>query len=110
MTDPLSADSWRKQCVIDDKVTMLTLESVLALEDATPFREMQIKDGEAFILVFSITSRFSFEQILNMRYEILRVKDKDSLPMILVGNKSDCELDRVVAKMGMSSEILRHRT
>ncbi|CAO3599903.1 unnamed protein product [Absidia cylindrospora] len=60
-------------------------------------REQYMRNGEGFILVYSITSRLSFEEISTFYQQIRRVKDKDFFPMILVGNKCDLENDRQVS-------------
>merc|ERR1711916_133607 len=44
-----------------------------------------------------ITSRSSFDEVATFREQIIRVKDADSVPMVLVGNKSDLETDRQVS-------------
>jgi len=46
--------------------------------------------------VFAITSRSSFEEIDVFREQILRVKDEDDVPMVLVGNKCDLQEERQV--------------
>ena len=57
-----------------------------------------MRTGEGFICVYSVTSRDSFDEISTFRQQILRVKDKDSYPMIIVANKCDLENDRKVSK------------
>lgn len=52
-------------------------------------REQYMRTGEGFLLVYSIGSRASFEETLLFQQQILRVKDRDHFPMILVGNKAD---------------------
>ena len=52
-------------------------------------REQYMRTGEGFLLVYSITSRQSFDEILVFQQQILRVKDKDYFPIIVVGNKCD---------------------
>lgn len=47
-------------------------------------------------MVYSITSRSSFDEITSFREQILRVKDADKSPMVLVANKSDLENERQV--------------
>ena len=42
----------------------------------------------------------SFEEIYKFQRQILRVKDRDEFPMILVGNKADLELQRQVSPTG----------
>ena len=43
------------------------------------------------------SSFFSYEEIKGFEQQILRVKDRDSFPMILLGNKCDLESERQVA-------------
>jgi small GTP-binding protein len=66
-------------------------------------REQYMRTGEGFLLVYSITSRQSFEEILTFQQQILRVKDKDYFPMIVVGNKCDLEGEREVSTEGALS-------
>ena len=59
-------------------------------------RDQYMRTGQGFLLVYAITSRGSFDEIVAFKEQILRVKDKDKVPMILVGNKSDLEPERQV--------------
>jgi GTPase KRas protein len=63
-------------------------------------REQYMRTGEGFLLVYSITSRQSFEEITTFQQQILRVKDKDYFPMVVVGNKCDLEGERDVSRAG----------
>lgn len=65
-------------------------------------REQYMRTGEGFLLVYSITSRESFEEIRTFQQQILRVKDKDAFPMVVVGNKLDLAHERRVSVEGMS--------
>lgn len=65
-----------------------------------------MRTGEGFLLVYSITSRQSFDEILVFQQQILRVKDKDYFPIIVVGNKCDLEGERQVSKQGMFDFVL----
>lgn len=47
--------------------------------------------------MFSVTDFASFEEIFKFHRQILRVKDRDEFPMLMVGNKSDLEAQRVVS-------------
>lgn len=71
-------------------------------------REQYMRTGEGFLLVYSITSRNSFEEISTFHQQILRVKDKDSFPVILIANKCDLEYERQVGMNGtyLSPHIL----
>lgn len=63
-------------------------------------REQYMRTGEGFLLVYSITSRPSFEEISTFHQQILRVKDQDSFPVVVVANKSDLEYERQVGMNG----------
>jgi len=95
--DPTIEDSYRKQCVIDDRVAHLDILDTAGQEEFSAMREQYMRTGEGFLLVFSVTDRSSFEEIPRFHTQILRVKDKDEFPMILVGNKSDLEAERTVS-------------
>lgn len=60
-------------------------------------RDQYMRTGQGFLLVYAINNRVSFDEIDTNYYgQILRVKDKDWVPMVLVGNKSDMEDQRQV--------------
>ena len=56
-----------------------------------------MKNGQGFVLVYSITAQSTFNDLQDIREQILRVKDKN-VPLVLVGNKCDLEESRVVAR------------
>ena len=69
--------------------------------------EEQIKWADAFILVFSITDRCSFDELIRLRFLVRHSKKTrrvttgglnylDEPPTFLVGNKSDLEHERLV--------------
>ncbi|KXG47521.1 Small GTPase superfamily, Rab type [Penicillium griseofulvum] len=93
-----SADSYRKQCVIDDEVALLDVLDTAGQEEYSAMREQYMRTGEGFLLIYSITSRQSFEEIMTFQQQILRVKDKDYFPIIVVANKCDLEKERVVSE------------
>ena len=99
-TDRYSLDSYRKQCVIDDEVALLDVLDTAGQEEYSAMREQYMRTGEGFLLVYSITSRQSFEEIVTFQQQILRVKDKDYFPIIVVGNKCDLENERQVSTEG----------
>jgi GTPase KRas protein len=72
-------------------------------EEFTALRDQSIRDGDAFVLAFSISSRHTFSQIRRFLNQIQDVKN-EAVPMILVGNKSDLGPDwrEVPAQEGTS--------
>lgn len=52
--------------------------------------------GQGFLLVYSITSLNTLTELSDLRDQILRIKEAESVPIVIVGNKSDLEEDRAV--------------
>jgi GTPase KRas protein len=98
--DPRRADSYRKQCIVDEEVALLDVLDTAGQEEYSAMREQYMRTGEGFLLVYSITSRESFEEIRTFQQQILRVKDKDIFPMVVVGNKLDLANERKVSVEG----------
>lgn len=95
--DPTIEDSYTKQCVIDDVPAKLDILDTAGQEEFSAMREQYMRSGEGFLLVFSLTDHASFAEITKFQKQILRVKDRDEFPMLLVGNKSDLEHQRQVS-------------
>lgn len=87
--------------MIDDEVALLDVLDTAGQEEYSAMREQYMRTGEGFLLIYSITSRQSFEEIMTFQQQILRVKDKDYFPIIVVANKCDLEKERVVSEQGM---------
>jgi GTPase KRas protein len=96
--DPTNKDSYRKRCVIDNQVALLNVLDMAGQEEYSAMREQYMRFSDGFVLVYSITSRRSFEEISTLQKQILRTKDKDYFPMIVVGNHCDREDERQVGK------------
>lgn len=114
--DPTIEDSYRKQVVIDGSACMLEVLDTAGQEEYTALRDQWIRDGEGFVLVYSISSRSSFTRIKRFHHQIQRVKEScqssppygggspiaaavpaSSVPIMLVGNKSDRVTEREVS-------------
>ncbi|CAF0820845.1 unnamed protein product [Brachionus calyciflorus] len=87
--DPTIEDSYIQHTEIDDQWCILDVLDTAGQEEFSAMREQYMRKGDAFLLVYSVTDRASFMNIRHFHTLILRVKDKDSYPMILVANKVD---------------------
>jgi len=96
--DPTIEDSYQKQVEVDDEVYMLEILDTAGTEQFTSMRDLYMKNGQGFVLVYSIVADSTFNEIPALREQILRVKDVDHVPMVLVGNKCDLVEQRVVTK------------
>lgn len=95
--DPTIEDSYTKQCRIDDIPAKLDILDTAGQEEFSAMREQYMRSGEGFLLVFSVTDRGGLEDMFKFHRQILRVKDRDEFPMLMVGNKVDLEHQRQVS-------------
>ncbi|XP_029926653.1 ras-related protein ralB-A-like [Myripristis murdjan] len=95
--EPTKADSYRKKVVLDGEEVQIDILDTAGQEDYAAIRDNYFRSGEGFLLVFSITEHESFTATSEFREQILRVKEEDGIPLLLVGNKSDLENRRQVS-------------
>uniref|UniRef100_A0A8C6VNG0 RAS related n=1 Tax=Naja naja TaxID=35670 RepID=A0A8C6VNG0_NAJNA len=96
--DPTIEDSYTKICNIDGISTRLDILDTAGQEEFGAMREQYMRTGEGFLLVYAVNDRGSFNEIHKFHTQILRVKDRDEFPMVLVGNKTDLDLYRQVSR------------
>jgi len=112
--DPTIEDSYRKIVEVDGKSCILEILDTAGTEQFLSMRlvgsvrsydtllierrEIYMKTGHGFLLVYSITNMNSLSVLADLRDQILRIKDADSTPMVLAGNKADLEEERVVSR------------
>eukprot|EP01107_Rhizomastix_libera_P010417 TRINITY_DN26975_c0_g1_i1.p1 TRINITY_DN26975_c0_g1~~TRINITY_DN26975_c0_g1_i1.p1 ORF type:complete len:292 (+),score=35.79 TRINITY_DN26975_c0_g1_i1:15-890(+) len=95
--DPTLDEDFRKQCDIDGELCMLTiLDSYSFDNEFTALRDQYIRNSEGYMIVYSIASRFTFEECEAVYEQFLRVRDVSSVPVVVCGNKSDLEAERQV--------------
>jgi len=104
--DPTIEDSYRKQIEVDGQQCMLEILDTAGTEQFTAMRDLYMKNGQGFILVYSIVAQSTFADLNDLREQIIRVKDRDDVPMILVGNKCDLAEHRVIST-GQGEELAK---
>ena len=91
--DPTIEDFYRKEIDVDNNPSILEILDTAGTEQFASMRDLYIKNGQGFLLIYSLLNRQTFTDLKPMRDQILRVKNSDTVPMILVGNKSDMFFD-----------------
>jgi len=94
--DPTIEDSYRKQVMIDDQTALLDILDTAGQEEFSSMQDQWMRDGKGFMLVYNITSRPTFEEMHVLHEKILRTKDTEKVPCVLVGNKCDLKDERQV--------------
>jgi len=57
---------------------------VLLQEQFTAMRDLYMKNGQGFLLVYSITAQSTFNDLQDLRDQILRVKDADDVSLVII--------------------------
>jgi len=96
--EPTKADSYRKKVVLDGEEVQIDILDTAGQEDYAAIRDNYFRSGEGFLCVFSITEDESFQATQDFREQILRVKDDETIPLLLVGNKCDLNERRRVSQ------------
>lgn len=95
--DPTIEDSYRKQIEVDGRACDLEILDTAGVAQFTAMRELYIKSGKGFLLVYSVTDENSLKELLALREQVLRIKDADNVPMVLIGNKCDLDDERMLS-------------
>jgi len=95
--DPTIEDSYRKQVAYENTACMLDIMDTAGQEEYSALRDQYMKTGEGFVIVYSVTSRQSFEAVAKLKANILRMKVEHDFPIVLVGNKKDLLPERQIS-------------
>ncbi|KAG7870186.1 hypothetical protein KL918_000390 [Ogataea parapolymorpha] len=94
--DPTIEDSYTKEIEVDGRACNLEILDTAGVAQFTAMRELYIKSGQGFILVYSVTDKSSLEELMAIREQVMRIKESSNVPMVLVGNKCDLTNEREV--------------
>eukprot|EP01105_Mastigella_eilhardi_P021887 TRINITY_DN5338_c0_g1_i1.p2 TRINITY_DN5338_c0_g1~~TRINITY_DN5338_c0_g1_i1.p2 ORF type:complete len:194 (-),score=71.16 TRINITY_DN5338_c0_g1_i1:39-620(-) len=98
--DPTIEDCYRKQVEVEGAQHVLEIMDTAGQESFTAMRDLYIRNGHGFALVYSIISRGTFNDLAETHEQVLRVKESwcglTDVPIVLLANKSDLADQRVV--------------
>jgi GTPase KRas protein len=96
-------ESYRKLLQIDGNSYMVEIIHLVGMNTSAPMRELCIREGDGFLLVYSVCSRTSFQAASKLHAQILQTKEQSAnsssvqTPIMLVGNQIDREAERQVS-------------
>ncbi|KGL74122.1 GTP-binding protein Di-Ras2 [Tinamus guttatus] len=94
---PTIEDTYRQVISCDKSICTLQITDTTGSHQFPAMQRLSISKGHAFILVYSITSRQSLEELKPIYEQICQIKgDVESIPIMLVGNKNDENQNREV--------------
>eukprot|EP00106_Octopus_bimaculoides_P009750 XP_014777192.1 PREDICTED: GTP-binding protein Rit2-like [Octopus bimaculoides] len=110
--DPTIEDAYQQQARIDGEPAQLDILDTAGQPEFTAMREQYMRKGEGFIICYSITDRRSFEEAITYKKLIDRVRNREDIPIVMVGNKCDLEemrkgfhMDKILADSDLRSEF-----
>lgn len=100
--DPTIEDNYETDIEVDGYPIKVAVVDTAGNDVFRRMRDQYIKNGDGFLLVYSITDRSSSTAIASFHEQIVAAKgEKDKIipqiPIILVGNKSDLDDEREVS-------------
>ncbi|KAL4630285.1 GTP-binding protein RAD-like [Arapaima gigas] len=89
--------TYSRSIVVDEEEANVVLYDVWEQDNSQGLKEQCMLLGDAYIIVYSVTDRASFEKASELRIQLRRARQSDNIPIILVGNKSDLVRSREVS-------------
>ncbi|XP_060627558.1 GTP-binding protein Di-Ras3 [Anolis sagrei] len=98
---PTVEDTYRQVISCDKNICTLQITDTTGSHQFPAMQRLSISKGHAFMLVYSVTSRQSIEELQAIYDQICQIKgDIQKVPIMLVGNKSDDTQREVDANEG----------
>eukprot|EP01129_Flabellula_baltica_P015349 TRINITY_DN7713_c0_g1_i1.p1 TRINITY_DN7713_c0_g1~~TRINITY_DN7713_c0_g1_i1.p1 ORF type:complete len:185 (-),score=41.51 TRINITY_DN7713_c0_g1_i1:29-583(-) len=105
--DPTLEDSYIKNIQMGDDHIHLTIFDTAGQDEFSSVTDQYLSIGHGFIVSYSIDSTASFDEVEKYRLKLLSVGS--SVPVVLVGNKSDLESEREVLTSVGQAYALSHQ-
>jgi small GTP-binding protein len=105
--NPTIEDAYTKQLTVDEKSLKLHVLDTAGQEEYSALRDTYMRDGEGFILVFSLTDPSSIHEVEEIHKQLLRSKDAEAggIPIVVIGNKCDLVEERSITPQECKSLI-----
>lgn len=91
--------------LVDRRIVLEILDTA-GIDEFPVMRRIAIAHGDAFLILYAVNDAHSFEIARQMQQLVLEIKH-DSIPIVIVANKCDLELDRQVIRRNDAEMIVR---
>jgi len=105
--DPTIEEAYRRIVDVDGVKASLEVLDTAGAEQFIALKELYIKSGQGFVLVFSLTQEASLREVDNLRQQIYRVMGDTSVPIVVVGTKLDLVDEREVSRTTIQALVAR---
>ncbi|KAH0619551.1 hypothetical protein JD844_000270 [Phrynosoma platyrhinos] len=90
-------NTYDRSIIVDGEEASLVVFDIWEQDDSQWLQNQCMKMGDAYIIVYSVTDKVSFEKASELRIQLRRARQTEDIPIILVGNKSDLVRSREVS-------------
>ena len=99
--DPTIEDCYQTELLVETeqykKTCLLQILDTAGQDEFKSMRDEWIREGgDGFLLIYSIVSKNTFDHIIELRQQILRIRENEDVPIVLVGNMCDLDNKRKV--------------
>ncbi|NWV60709.1 RAD protein, partial [Malurus elegans] len=92
-----AGNTYDRSIIVDGEEASLMVFDIWEQDDSQWLQNHCMKMGDAYIIVYSVTDKVSFEKASELRIQLRRARQTEDIPIILVGNKSDLVRSREVS-------------
>ncbi|KAF7664746.1 hypothetical protein LDENG_00167540 [Lucifuga dentata] len=92
-----AGNTYDRCIVVDEEEASILLYDIWEQDNSQWLKEQCMRMGDAYIIVYSVTDKSSFEKASELRIQLRRARQSENIPIILVGNKSDLVRSREVS-------------
>ncbi|KAL6461405.1 hypothetical protein AOLI_G00283920 [Acnodon oligacanthus] len=92
-----AGNTYDRSIVVDEEEANILLYDVWEQDNSQWLKDQCMRMGDAYIIVYSVTDKSSFEKASELRIQLRRARQSENIPIILVGNKSDLVRSREVS-------------
>ncbi|XP_077787847.1 GTP-binding protein RAD isoform X2 [Podarcis muralis] len=96
-----AGNTYDRSIIVDGEEASLVVFDIWEQDDSQWLQNHCMKMGDAYIIVYSVTDKVSFEKASELRIQLRRARQTEDIPIILVGNKSDLVRSREVSVDGI---------
>ncbi|XP_043937622.1 GTP-binding protein RAD-like [Protopterus annectens] len=90
-------NTYNRSIIVDGEEASLLVYDIWEQDDSNWLQNHCMKMGDAYVIVYSVTDKASFEKASELRIQLRRARQTEDIPIILVGNKSDLVRSREVS-------------
>ncbi|MCI4393196.1 hypothetical protein PGIGA_G00154590 [Pangasianodon gigas] len=92
-----AGNTYDRSIVVDGEEANILLYDIWEQDNSQWLKDQCMRLGDAYIIVYSVTDKSSFEKASELRIQLRRARQSENIPIILVGNKTDLVRSREVS-------------